>query len=69
MNAILRRLGIKWHKWEYTHRSGGNRTCFHCGEQQIQYMWWVKGWDCKWWETSKDGDGKCNVKPLPIRVC
>lgn len=55
------------HHWVATHQSGFDRECTECGERQSKYMLWMEGDTPEWWETTKDGDGRCGVPPLPMR--
>lgn len=66
---LKRKLGYKCHVFESTDRYGCNRRCIHCGEEQMEYVWWVTGPRTTWWETSRFGDGSCDEKPLPVRIC
>ncbi len=63
----LRKLGRKCHVFEYKCKYYCRRECIHCGEEQQKYMWWVRGWDGTWWETTSPGDGSCKENPLPVR--
>lgn len=67
IRRILRKMGRKCHEFRYLDRHYCRRECVHCGEEQQEYMWWVRGWDGKWWETTSEGDGSCKEKKLPVR--
>lgn len=69
MNWLLRRIGIKAHKWRSIHRSGYTIECVHCGEQRQAYQSnFERPPQWNWWETDKDGDGSCWGEPLPRKL-
>lgn len=69
MVKLLRFFGINCHRWKATHRSGYNRECLDCGEEQQAFQ--LRGSRITghhWWETTRSGDGSCGVDELPERL-